>query len=67
MGHHEKEIRASIRNDFRTTAVDMTKLRLAIEELDKLSMKLSNPNTVLGALKRAILLDHQSLLTHFES
>ena len=29
-------------------------------------MKLSNSNTVMAALKKSILLDHQSLVSHFE-
>lgn len=66
LNHHEKEIRALIRNEFRVTAVDTHKLKLAIEELDKLSMRLANPNTVLSALRKSILLDHQSLINHFE-
>jgi|JI9StandDraft_1071089.scaffolds.fasta_scaffold462524_1 hypothetical protein len=56
-----------IRSEFRVASLDTQKLKMAIEELDKLSMKLSNPNTVLGALKKSILLDHQSLLAHFET
>lgn len=54
-----------IRSEFRVTAVDTNKLKMAIEELERLSMKLTNPNTVLSAIKKSILLDHLSLISHF--
>lgn len=65
MNYHEKEVRAMIRSEFRVTAVDTNKLKMAIEELERLSMKLTNPNTVLSAIKKSILLDHLSLISHF--
>lgn len=46
--------------------IDLSKLREAIDEIERLIMKLSNSNTVMPALKKSILLDHQSLIAHFE-
>jgi hypothetical protein len=44
---------------------DTTKLKTAIEELEKILMKLGHATTVLPALKKSLLLDHPSLLSYF--
>jgi hypothetical protein len=44
---------------------DTAKLRLAIEEMEKLLMKLGHSGTVLPAIKKSVLLDHQSLMKFF--
>ena len=43
------------------------KLKMAIEELEKILMKLGHTTTVLPALKKSLLLDHSSLLNYFNN
>lgn len=38
---------------------------MAIEEIEKVMMKLAHPSSVLPALKKALLLDQQALLDFF--
>jgi hypothetical protein len=45
---------------------DTSKLKLAIEEMEKVIMKLANSSTVVGAVKKCLLLDHRSLVDHFD-
>ena len=55
-----------IRSHYKVDPPDTTKLKMAIEELEKVLMKLGHSNTVLAALKKSLLLDHQSLASYFE-
>ena len=56
----------AIRSQYKIDPPDTTKLKMAIEELEKVLMKLGHCNTVIPALKKSLLLDHQSLLSYFE-
>lgn len=62
---HESALRAHIHSQYRIDQPDTSKLKLAIEEMEKVLLKLSNSSTVLPALKKCLLLDHKSLLDYF--
>jgi hypothetical protein len=62
---HENALRAHIRSQYRIDQPDLSKLKLAVEEMEKVLLKLSNSSTVLPALKKCLLLDHKSLLDYF--
>lgn len=64
---HEQRLRNIIRSHYRVDPPDTTKLKMAIEELEKILMKLGHTTTVLPALKKSLLLDHESLLNYFGS
>lgn len=63
--NHENMLRACIRSQYRNDAPDTAKLKMAIEEMEKLLMKLGHSSSVLPALKRGILLDHGSIVDYF--
>jgi hypothetical protein len=44
---------------------DTSKLKMAIEETEKVLLKLSHPSSVLPALKKCLLLDHKALIEYF--
>ncbi len=62
---HENALRSHIRNQYKIDQPDTSKLKLAIEEMEKVMMKLSHSTTVLPALKKCLLLDHKALLEYF--
>lgn len=64
---HEQRLRNVIRAQYRVDPPDTAKLKMAIEELEKILMKLGHASTVLPALKKSLLLDHESLRTFFNS
>ncbi len=47
-----------IRAQYRVDPPDTAKLKMAIEEMEKMLMKLGHASTVLPALKKSLLLDH---------
>jgi hypothetical protein len=59
---HENALRLQIRNHHRFDQPDTSKLKLAIEETEKVLMKLGHSTTVVAALKKALLLDHRALV-----
>lgn len=59
---HENALRMHIRSQYKIDQPDTTKLRMAIEEMEKVLMKLGHSTTVLPALKKGLLLDHNSLV-----
>ena len=63
---HEQRLRMTIRSQYKINPPDTAKLKMAIEELEKILMKLGHGSTVLPALKKSLLLDHQSLLNYFD-
>ena len=62
---HEQKLRAIIKQTYRVDPPDTTKLKMAIEELEKILMKLGHSSSCIPALKKSLLLDHQSLLNYF--
>lgn len=64
---HEQRLRNIIRAQYRVDPPDTTKLKMAIDELEKVLMKLGHSSTVLPALKKSLLLDHESLRNYFNS
>lgn len=62
---HENSVRNQVRQHYRFDQPDTSKLKMAIEEIEKVLMKLAHPNSVLPALKKALLLDQQALLDFF--
>lgn len=62
---HEQKLRNVIRTQYRIDPPDLTKLKMAIDELEKVLMKLGHASTVLPALKKSLLLDHDSLKNYF--
>jgi hypothetical protein len=62
---HEAALRGLIRSQYRVEQPDTSKLKMAIEEMEKALMKLANSSTVLPALKKCLLLDHRALLDYF--
>lgn len=61
----EQKLRSIIRTQYKIDPPNTTKLRTAIEEIEKILMKLGHSSTALSALKKSLLLDHQSLLGYF--
>ena len=62
---HEQRLRNLIRAQYRVDPPDTAKLKMAIDELEKVLMKLGHASTVLQALKKSLLLDHESLRNYF--
>jgi hypothetical protein len=62
---HEANLRAQVRQLYRFDVPDTSKLRVAIEEIEKVLMKLAHPSSSLPALKKAMLLDQRALLDFF--
>lgn len=59
---HENSLRMQVRQHYRVDLPDTSKLKMAIEEMEKVLMKLAHSNSALPALKKALLLDHKALL-----
>lgn len=62
---YEQKLRNVIRMQYRVDPPDLTKLKMAIDELEKLLMKLGHSSTVLPALKTSLTLDYESLKNFF--
>ena len=63
--HHEQAIRAQVRQFYKVDMPDTSKLKVAIDELEKLLMKMAHPSSSLPALKKALLVDQRALLDFF--
>jgi hypothetical protein len=59
---HENALRIQVRQHYRVDLPDTSKLKMAIEEMEKVLMKLAHSNSALPALKKTLLLDHKALL-----
>ena len=64
---HEQRLRNTIRTQYKIDPPDTTKLKQAIDQLEKILMKLGHASTVLPALKKSLLLDHESLRNYFSN
>lgn len=62
---HDNAVRMTVRQQYRVDQPDTSKLRMAIEELEKVLMKLAHTSSAVPALKKALLLDHRALLEYF--